>query len=305
MSSEDALKWMLKAEIQGADVSLQSLAGALEMPLDSVAELLDEMQRRGLIHLHEGVPRLTSEGRDAALHVVRAHRLWERYLADRTGTAETDWHEEAERIEHELSREDVRRLSAELGNPLFDPHGDPIPEEGGRLRATEGVPLSSLPPDTSAAIVHIEDEPPAVYAQLVAEGLTTGMRVVVVESGPRRIRFWADGNEITLAPIIANNITTVELHPEIRVDAGPKLTLADVSPGEQATVTGISPACRGVERRRLLDLGIVPGTTIVAEREAPGRDPVAYRIRGAAVALRREQSRLISVVLTKRGKETS
>jgi Fe2+ transport system protein FeoA len=65
--------------------------------------------------------------------------------------------------------------------------------------------------------------------------------------------------------------------------------------GDSARVVGLSPALRGVERRRMLDLGLVPGTEVRLVRRAPGGDPVAYRIRGAVVALRREQADQIRI----------
>jgi DtxR family Mn-dependent transcriptional regulator len=73
------------------------------------------------------------------------------------------------------------------------------------------------------------------------------------------------------------------------------MTLAALKPGQQGVVMRLSPQCRGPERRRLLDLGILPGTVITAEMVSPGGDPTAYRIRGALIALRREQARLIYI----------
>ena len=71
--------------------------------------------------------------------------------------------------------------------------------------------------------------------------------------------------------------------------------LTCLAPGDAAEVVGISRACRGPERRRFMDLGILPGTQIRAEMRSPGGDPTAYIIRGALIALRREQSDLIKV----------
>ena len=71
--------------------------------------------------------------------------------------------------------------------------------------------------------------------------------------------------------------------------------LSGLELGEHAVVVGISGLCRGQPRRRLLDLGIVPGTIVTAELRSPSGDPTAYRIRGAMIALRREQADLIQV----------
>jgi Fe2+ transport system protein FeoA len=69
--------------------------------------------------------------------------------------------------------------------------------------------------------------------------------------------------------------------------------LSSLAPGDAGVVASIAPACRGVERRRFLDLGLVPGTRVVAEFPSPAGDPVAYRIRGALIALRKQQADMI------------
>ena len=72
-------------------------------------------------------------------------------------------------------------------------------------------------------------------------------------------------------------------------------SLADLEPGRKAQIVSISRACRGTERRRLMDLGILPGTLVEAEVTSPGGDPTAYRIRGALIALRRQQAHYIHI----------
>ena len=73
------------------------------------------------------------------------------------------------------------------------------------------------------------------------------------------------------------------------------IPLDTLHPGEKGKVTAISSLSKGVERRRLFDLGIIPGTEIIVEMNSPGGDPTAYRIRGSVIALRSSQARLIKV----------
>ena len=65
--------------------------------------------------------------------------------------------------------------------------------------------------------------------------------------------------------------------------------------GEHGQIVGLSPRCRGPERRRMMDLGILPGTVVTAELISPSGDPTAYRIRDALIALRVEQAQLINI----------
>lgn len=292
---EDLLKHILKCLTDGRQPTLDSIAGALQVTTGRAAELLQELESHGLVSHERGVLRLQPAGRELALHIVRAHRLWESYLADQTGVAEAEWHHRAERQEHLLSPQQADALAARLGHPTRDPHGDIIPEPHGKLPTDQGQPLHAMPADTPVVFTHIEDEPETIYAQLCAEGLRPGMKAFVIEKSADRIRFWADGNEHVLAPVLANNITVAPL-PEFKThDLTEERFLSGLRPGARATVLGLTPACRGAERRRLLDLGFVPGTPVEVEMVSPAGDPTAYRVRGTVIALRREQAGLIRI----------
>ena len=194
-----------------------------------------------------------------------------------------------------LSPDETEALSARLGHPILDPHGDPIPTARGEFVPHGGQPLTTLTSGQVARIVHLEDEPAVVYAQLVAEGLHPGMEVQIKEATPQRIRFLAAGEERILAPILANNVSVMPLSVEQAAAIRQSESLADLAIGEMARVVTISPACRGLERRRFMDLGILPGTIIKAEMVSPSGDPTAYRIRGALIGLRKEQAAMINI----------
>jgi DtxR family transcriptional regulator, Mn-dependent transcriptional regulator len=291
---EDALKHAYDCEDRRLTTTVQSVAGALEISPDQATRVMGALEHKALVRSDGDVFSLTPEGRAYALRVVRVHRLWELYLADETSVRESDWHHEAELAEHRLTDQEVETLSAQMGNPQFDPHGDPIPSAAGILPVRAGQLLTTVGPNTVVRIVHIEDEPTAVYAQLAAQGLHTGMQVTMLEATPGRIRFEANGEECVLAPLLARNIT-VQPVPEDRRLRGPFRTLASVHPGEYAIVQSISRACRGVQRRRLMDMGIVPGTHIQAELDSLTGDPVAYRVRGTLIALRKQQAAQIFI----------
>lgn len=294
---EDALKSIHHAERTGHRPSIQVVAGDLHISTNDAAELLTDMEKMGFITSSNGDFQLTPSGREAALHIVRAHRMWERYLADRTGYEEEEWHGQAEQLEHMLRPADVDALSAQLGNPTHDPHGDPIPTADGEMVGHGGEPLPALEIGTTGRIVHMEDEPEVVYSQLVAEGLHYGMDIQIIDKSERRVRFWADGNEHVLSPLLAANISVVPLK-EISTEETELLSgehLANLRPGEKAEVIAISQACRSTERRRLMDLGILPGVLIQVAFKSPSGDPTAYLVRDTLIALREEQARMISI----------
>jgi DtxR family Mn-dependent transcriptional regulator len=294
---EDALKYVHKRSMEGRFPSLDSIAGALQITGNRAARVIQKMQEHNLLLTRsDGSLQLTLTGREYALCVIRAHRLWERYLADETGYDPTDWHTRAERREHMLTPEELDDLATQLGNPAHDPHGDPIPTIDGELEPHKGQPLTAMPVDRPFIIIHIEDEPEAIYAQLVAEGLHPGMEVRVVESLPQRVCLWTGGDEHVLAPIVAKNISVVPLLDEQTSAATePCERLSSLKPGQTARVVNLALALRRAERHRLMDLGILRDTLITAEySKGPGK-LTAYRVRGALVALRSEQADLIHI----------
>ncbi|MEI7911119.1 MAG: iron dependent repressor, metal binding and dimerization domain protein [Verrucomicrobiota bacterium] len=290
---EDALKHLCKVEAGGRRPTLLSVTGSLQTNPERAAALLREMEQQGLVSYSSGDLRLTASGRAAGIHVIRAHRLWECYLADQTGLKEGEWHARAEQREHLMTPLEADALAARLGNPTHDPHGDPIPTSGGLLEPDAGQALATLDIGQPAILVHIEDEPENLYSQLVAAGLRAGMTLRVLEKDPRWVRFIANGEEHVLAPILAHQLEVLPL-----ADSDPQAlaaTLADFAPGQRVTVLGLARSCRGPERRRLLDLGFVAGTLVAVEMISPSGEPTAYRVRSTLIALHREQARLVLV----------
>jgi DtxR family Mn-dependent transcriptional regulator len=229
--------------------------------------------------------------------MVRTHRLWELYLADRSGLAPAEWHNEAERKEHALSVAQVEELSAGMGHPRYDPHGDPIPTITGELPARKGQPLSAFAPGSAALVVHLEDEPAEAFQRLLDLGLRPGARLRLLDVNPTEVKFRFDGREQVLPSVVADLITVEPLPAGVTLDEQAHATLADLSTGGAARVVRVSAACQGPQRRRLLDLGVVPGTIITAKFTSPDGDPAAYQIRGALIALRKAQAELIQVDL--------
>ena len=104
-----------------------SLGGVLRLSDRRLMQLLAQMQQQGLVVARGQEFELTAEGERVARQVVRAHRLLERYFADEARLPLEHVHAAAERREHALTSDQVEALSASLGHPRLDPHGDPIP----------------------------------------------------------------------------------------------------------------------------------------------------------------------------------
>ncbi|MCL7958013.1 MAG: metal-dependent transcriptional regulator [marine benthic group bacterium] len=289
---EDTLKHLYNCEYAGTPASEESLAGALATPRSVALRLLVRLEKLGFVRMEDLQPTLTREGREYALRVLRSHRLWERYLADRTGIDPADWHDEADRLEHRTSREEMEDLAARLGHPLYDPHGDPIPTAAGVVPPPSGRPLASLEEGEIGKVTHVEDEPPELFRELVSAGIGPGTRIRLLNYSRDSVQFEADGHERTLSPAVASRIT---VEPMVESPDPVRDSLADLRAGESGRVIGLAPALQGPQRRRLLDLGVVEGTGIEAEFASASGDPVAYRIRGALIALRRSEAENVRI----------
>lgn len=290
---EDALKHLFDLEYRGRRGSLATLTGALRLPDRVVLDLVARMQTQGLVTARDREFDLTPAGERLALQVIRAHRLLERYFADEARLPLKDVHAAAERGEHHLTPQDADRLSASLGHPSVDPHGDPIPTREGFVPPAAGTPITAWPIDQLARVIHLEDEPPISFAQLVAEGIRVGQIVRLIESTPERLLLTDGENEYRLAPAVAANVFVTAAAADL--DHAGLVRLADLRTGDTAEVIALDEACQGYSRRRLMDLGFTQGARIRASLSTFAGDPRAYEVRGTLVALRRDQSSQILV----------
>jgi DtxR family Mn-dependent transcriptional regulator len=291
---EDALKHLLDREQQGRHASPESLAGATEFSSQKVFKIIARMQMQGLIE-HRGMElHLTPEGERWAIHIVRAHRLLERYLADEARLPLEKVHAEAHRREHGMTPAQVDAMDALLGYPAHDPHGDPIPNREGKIADVEHIPLTDWDEDAPAQIVHLEDEPELAFAQIMAEGLVLGQTIRILERTPERYLLSDGETEYRLAPAVAANVHVAPLPERISVLAD-AIPLNELPHARQAEIVALDEACQGFTRRRFLDLGLTPGATITPELKNSFRDPRGYRVRGTLIALRKEQANQIWV----------
>ena len=148
----------------------------------SVSEMLGKLAALGLI-VHDPYrgARLTPDGLKVAVEMIRHHRLIETYLVRALGYGWDEVHEEADRLEHAISERLEERMWQALGQPAFDPHGDPIPAPDGTLVEHPTLPLQSAPAGSEVTVSRISDRDPAKLRAVERLGLTPGRRVMVVE----------------------------------------------------------------------------------------------------------------------------
>lgn len=133
--AQDYLKTIWTAqEWSHEKVSTKLLAERIGVSASTASESIRKLADQGLVnHEKYGAVTLTEAGRNAALQMVRRHRLMETFLVNELGYSWDEVHDEAEVLEHAVSDLMVDRIDAKLGHPTRDPHGDPIPAADGRV----------------------------------------------------------------------------------------------------------------------------------------------------------------------------
>jgi DtxR family Mn-dependent transcriptional regulator len=167
--------YQIVVDQEGRPAATGQIAAALGVSPGTVTSMLKTLSESSLVRYtrYEGVS-LTSAGEALALRVVRRHRLIELFLAK---TLDLNWdevHEEAEHMEHAVSDLLIDRIDAWLGNPLVDPHGDPIPRSDGSLLEREGCSLSECEPGYRFRLARVRDQSPEFLRYLTEAGLVLG-----------------------------------------------------------------------------------------------------------------------------------
>jgi DtxR family Mn-dependent transcriptional regulator len=184
-SVEDYLKAIYQLSSAGQPASTSQIAELLDVAPPSVSGMIKRLSEQGLLdHARYRGVCLTAAGRRAALRMVRRHRILEAYLVDRLGYSWDTVHEEAETLEHAVSDRLIERMAQALGNPLFDPHGDPIPDAQGNIEELIYTPLSEIPKGETVEIHRVTTSQAERLKYLGTTGLTPGTTVTVLDRQP-------------------------------------------------------------------------------------------------------------------------
>ena len=182
-SIQDYLKSIYDLTEDGQPASTTSLALSLGVKPASVTGMLQKLASLNppLVnyHKHQGA-KLTTKGRQAALEVIRHHRLLESWLVQTLGYSWDEVHKEAEKLEHVISEEFETRIAEAMGNPLRDPHGDLIPTPELIMPQDDSIHLSALRPQQFAVIQRVKTDDVNLLRYLEDLGLTPGIKIEVV-----------------------------------------------------------------------------------------------------------------------------
>lgn len=200
---EDYVKRLFLAQQNfGRDlVPVGELASAMGVVPGTATTMVKALSDSGLVDYspRAGV-RLTRNGEQLALHVLRRHRLVELFLVN---VLHMDWsevHREAETLEHAVSDKVLAAIDEALGFPQVDPHGDPIPSAKGKLAPGTAATLLDCPLDVKLRVARVVDQTPAFLQFVQRSGLRpgAGLRVLDRDDLADNVVVHADGKRPTV-----------------------------------------------------------------------------------------------------------
>lgn len=182
---QDYLKAIYKLQERDEQVPTSALAEILGVAPASVTNMCKKLAELRLVEYepYQGV-KFTPTGKKLALEIVRHHRLIELYLAEALNVPWDRVHEEAEKLEHVISEDLEERMAAALGDPLFDPHGAPIPSRTGMIDQPPSGRLVDMRAGDRLIVVEVDDHDPALLRYLGTMGLYPGTQIQLLACAP-------------------------------------------------------------------------------------------------------------------------
>lgn len=171
-------------EWQSVAITPSQLAAELALAPSTVTEMVQKLAALGLVsHRPYGPVSLTDAGRARAAAIIRRHRLIETWLVREFDYAWDEVHDEAEVLEHAISDRLLEGISARLGHPTRDPHGDAIPDASGVVVTEPFVLLAEAVIGHSGRVLRVSDRDPALLRALEGAGIDVGHAVTVAGRG--------------------------------------------------------------------------------------------------------------------------
>ena len=209
-SEENYLKTLYKLEdSQVKKVNNIALSKALNLNPATVLEMVRKLKDKKLVEvLPDKSMVLTDKGRKKALSIIRKHRLWEVFLVEKLNYKWNEVHDLAEQLEHIESNDLMKRLEEFLGFPSVDPHGDPIPDENGKLKKVKTQPLNAAPHKKKLKILALGNSSDEFLKYLNKIDVAIGDTIVIsdVEGFDQSVTIQHKKSSITISNEAASNL---------------------------------------------------------------------------------------------------
>jgi DtxR family Mn-dependent transcriptional regulator len=182
-SEENYIKSIYNLQEKTEKVNTNSLANFLNTSAASITDMLKKLKSKKLLEYKKYYGfRLNDAGNKEALKIIRRHRLWEYFLVAKLGMEWEKVHDIAEELEHVSSSELINKLDNYLGNPKIDPHGDPIPDEKGKIAVLKQKALKDLPIKQNAIVSSVSNQTTEMMEMLNHYGIGIGSQIKVLKA---------------------------------------------------------------------------------------------------------------------------
>jgi DtxR family Mn-dependent transcriptional regulator len=318
---------IVRLKTNGQPLPLSRLADALSISPVSVNEMCRKLQDQGLViyRPYKGAT-LTEDGERRALHILRRHRLWEVFLVEKLGFEYHQAHNIACQLEHATPNRLADRLDIFLEHPSVNPEGEPIPR--GDRPSLERIlqPLTTLSAGQRGHVVR-RDVGDTARTFLDEQGIRPGVTLEVVALAGKSMLVLVGEKHVSLARHLAESVQLDKTRTEeadrtvgtapLRLTSSPistskvedreeiaemdtkveesvrQIPLHKLQAGQKGVVVRVGG--KGPARRRMMDMGLVPGSDVEVVRVAPLGDPIEFTVKGYSLSLRKSEAKAITV----------
>ncbi len=197
-----------------AVVNNQKIADRLSLNPATVTEGLRKLHELNYVIYEKSYgSRLTASGTKLALDIVRRHRIWETYLAKELGFGWDEVHAIAEELEHVNNNKLINKLASILGNPIYDPHGDPIPDAKGKIQKSNFIKLSEVKVKQNYKVMGVTDHSTTFLKYLEKHQLVIGATISIktIEDFDNSIVLVCQKMDVNISPKAAECIIVESL----------------------------------------------------------------------------------------------
>lgn len=214
LTEENYLKAIYHLSEGGSKAVLTNeLAEAMSTKAASVTDMIKKLSAKSVITYEKyyGV-NVTAKGKNDALMVIRKHRLWETFLVEKLGFNWDEVHEVAEQLEHINSNRLIEKLDEFLGFPKVDPHGDPIPDNKGKLKVMPHIAIDQLSIGYHGKIAAVKDSDSNLLKYLDKIGARPGTKIKILgkEDYDESMEVLIDDHRVFISKAVSQNILVIE-----------------------------------------------------------------------------------------------
>lgn len=206
-AEEDYIKSIYELSINqdSKTIKTSDISERLGFTDQSVNEMIKRLEKKGFLTYtpYKGVE-LTNDGNIEAIRLIRAHRVWEVFLSKHLAFNWKEVHNEAELLEHAGSKELIDRLYDFIGRPKHCGHGNPIPDNNGKITSIYNKSLYQYDKGDTFSLKRVLDQKDLLH-HLDEINISIGDEFIIIEKDTfnKLIKIKKDKNVLVISNKVA------------------------------------------------------------------------------------------------------